>query len=1590
MGNATIQSDGTYSLDTTVNPFDPRMSLGPHEVWSQYLGEYTDEGIPVLLPARSADNSTVTVKGTSSITLSVTPTVVYRGSTLHYEGVAVLDNGTALAFEQIGIFFAGSQVGTVQTNSTGGFTYNYVIPTSQSDGTYPAQANWSSTMTNILGTWSNSIDVQVLTNLVDLTIDSSPRDPDVVHPYQQITIFGNATDQASSSPLVGYNVTVWWDTGAGAIMIGSAITDSNGYYEVNYTVPDTYFGTVQYWAHFDPGTSGYQATDSLTLNITVQKWITEVSIASDINPAHPGETITFSGTVSLPEAGGVALGNAPVTIWWANGTETFNLTTVLTSSTTGLYEFAFDIPIDHEFGTVTVHAEFVSPVAGYDDDVSDDLYITITNYTTTISIQSNSTYYHLNETAYIWGQLLYYNGTPITGASVTLSWTNAMGTSYYALVTNGTGYYNFYYNISITTDNPGSVTVAVKFVSSSRLHSDAEASTTITLQLYQMNLSASLDASEYHRDDVMTFSGTLTFQENGKPLAGATITIYYRNSIGVYTFQKVTDPLGQFTFLYNCSVNDGLGAIYIWAHYTSTDPLWADGESANRTATIILYRLALTTSTSSTSYHLNETIQVYGRLTFQDNGTAIANQPVTVFMNWHNGTVLSYGPYYTNAMGYFTFYYNCSVPRDSPATVTFWAEFYSSNELWDNASSSPGADVDLVLYTLQLTISAPSPVYIDESIVIQGTLSYSGGSPVLSGKTVNLYLLDGGTWVLVTSLVTDSAGNYVYLYNFSQSQFAGDYQFKTNYTRTSLLNTNASSSVLVVTVQRRPVIMEISVTPTTIKLNETTTISLYIHFANGTPIVGQYISVVWNNGTAHEIFSGPTNGAGEIELAYSELEGHTIWTGIQVYASFAGTRELESNESVHIGITLEQWQTLITGFSTGGISDFHVSETVTVQGYLYYDVPDPDVPFAQANVTLVFDGAPVGWAITDGAGYFEYSWVIPVGTSAGLHEIRMNYIPTVTWIAPTLSSSITLNITAYELVWTLTVTPTDPAYRSDLLNITGTLYLDNGSAYAGATVTIYWNHLASGSGAIMLAQYMTGADGSFQHIFNIPATTPLGPTTIWAECTPSQDYINPGSSDASLINILQIPVNLTILTYSSTVYLGQSVTVTGLLMWGNGTGDPMVGYDIAVVWDGTIVDTSTTNNSGGFLLSYTVPWTNDLGYISMEIRFVQPDESFEQASSQVQVEVRAMVTIVLDDQPTDTLVRGGTISVTGIIDSENGGVAGVPVVLLVDGEITGYTGTSNNDGQFVLDLTVPIDVVLGPHNLSVAIQAEFYDLSEEPGAWDMVVVASSEVSVYVPETYVVANGETFRVDIRLLDDVGQPINGTVIVHLNGTEITSVQVFSTTWVSFNVPVPSSWSQSGYFTVDVVYEGNPTAYIDGSDDESTTAIHVFTGVEFTRTSPERVASGSPLVISGTIVDDSPNHYPIAGRTVTIVVNGSAQSVLTDENGNFSVTVVQRTVNGTYTVAIALPVADTNITVASFTVLAQANTGGNMRVADLIIPGIARAGAIVAVLLYLYFVRGFFRGAPRTTGIDIPSKLRNIKKLADAGKYDAAVTL
>lgn len=1444
IGNATIGADGHYNLNITVNPLDlVRMTTGNHKIWCQYAGEW-DSGFPVLLPARSADNSTVTVWGTVGFTLSVYPTVAYRGWTITYDGVARLLNGTLLVGETIGVFLNGTLVNTTVTNSTGGFRSTYSMPNNYPAGVAYAQVNWTSGMTLVSGNWSQAVPITIRTGQTSLSIDSLPKAPDVVHVLQDILIGGYLIDTANITGIADQTIDVWWYNGISAVLIGSSITESDGYYEFVYTVPVGFEGMVTYWTEFESLSPSYASSRSANMTIMVQRWFVEVSIQVVPNPVHLLESLTISGTVSLPELG-LSLTDAPVTVWWGNITGPHNLSVVMTSPTTFLYEYSMTIPFGHELGSVSVWTEFVSTNPALASNVSVQLIVQVINYNTTLTIFSDDTSYYLNETVHIWGRLQFENGSPWSGREVYLYWANGtLPAPAFRVTTNITGWYSFYYNCSVLSDDTGTVDVQVAFTSPTRLHDNATAGLTpsLTLQIYQVILLAATDAPEYHLDEVIVFSGTLYFEDGTIPLTGTTVIVAYRNSTSTYFYPKTTDSGGAFVFRYNYSMRDALGAVYVWASYTSSNPLWSDAESANRTATLILYQFVLTTATDRTTYHLNDTVHVWGRLTYQNNGTPLVGQGVSVYWDWNNGTIEVFNNRLTNFSGYFNFYYACSVDKDRVANVTIWAEFISSVPLWSNATSAPGVEIDLVLYTTEFTMNYPSSVYLDESIRIEGVLAYTGGSPVIVGGAVTIYRQVGLTWSFIDGIVTNSTGGFSYVYWLTvPPDNAGTYWFKCNYTTVDPLSGDAST-VFSISVQRYPVDLVVTVNPNPAYLNETVVIYVVLSFGhNSTPVSNAQVSIWWFNGSDILITTVTTNSTGGAQYAYSGMSGDSVWTGIEVYGTYSGSLLIASAESVHQVLTLQQWVTIIVGFNSGGVTNCSVGQTLTLTGVLYYNLTGPDVPLIGAWVEILVDGSPVGTTQTTSDGSFAYDWTIPPSTTIGDHYIVASYVSRINWIAD----------------------------------------------FSTAPVTI---------------------------------------------------------------SVRLIPVSLSAIGDVSVVYLGDNITISGNLTFGNGTG--MVGYDVALVWDGSIVDTlTTTNPAGSFQFVYPVPWTQHLGTVPYYVAFLAPSEVFENAvSSQQQVAVFDRVTLRLDPQTVVIVTIGSYLTVKGYVTHGGGNAPGVPLAIVVDSTVSWDTVSTGSDGRFSVSLEVPSGWSLGQHIVTLAIDYGNYDVQGTPDSWTIEVHLGTRVLVQVTPQGDIMPGETFTVFIRLEDTEGGALTGSVTLSLGGVNIDTLLVSSPDGNTFERGIPLSWSSgSGLFTLSVSYGGS--GYVDGSTRDVANPIHVFANVVFSPGTPTRIDPGDSLTISCTLTDDSASHYPIVGRDVLIHLNGtSTETRTTGDDGRITYRALTSAPEGFYEyyftlVSYSVP----SIESSRFTVAIQRATGPSLSIILIVVwTGAIVAEAVIGIIV------------------------------------------
>ncbi len=1380
MGNASIDEYGYYELDIYVDPMAySLMSVGAHEVWSWYLGDWDPYGIPRLTPARSSNNSTVTVWGRVGFDLTVFPTDVSAGATIYYDGSAYLLNGTILPMsQQVGVFFSTQANATRSLNSTGGFTWSYIIPVTQPDGTYFAYANWSSPWPLIAGNWSYAIPINVGSSGTQLSIDISAqlivKDP--LYIGENITIFGYLTHVSNGTGIGGRWVDVYWNNGS-VFLLGSILTASDGYYEFNYTVLLSDEGPVEYWSGFTSMEPTLASCESAHLFATVKKFDTSLNpifVAPD--PVFLLQPIDIQGILQLSE-------------------------------------FAYPLP---------------------------------------------------NEWVDFWLQ-------------------------------NSTGVY-------------------------------------------------------YIGSDMTNITGGYLFQ---------------------YTI-----PIGQTTEI-----------VYIWANYTSPYYNVYDGESSHEPLDIQATGTLISIQEDFGTYYVNETILLYGTLQFS-NGTPIASE--IVYIHWVNSSGTYVFQKTTNAFGYYQMFYNCTPTQDEPGLIDVYVNWTSWTPIYDDAFSSIAPQIQLQRYYLEITVTAPTQLYVDErEFEIQGVLTYLGGAPPLSGETVYLQYWDGLGWSEIDNPTTNSTGGFLIPLGFVSYDEEIVY-FRLLYISSNPLN-NDTVAYFDITRIKYSINLEVTINPNPVMQNETLTVHAYAYFAhNGTALSGATISIYWNNGTLPIPFLGTiiTDGTGQGDLYYSGMSWDTVRTGIEVYGIYSGTVILGSNESVHNILTLSQWQTTFTSVNLPVVL-YRIGETVVVTGNLEYVISS--LPYSGATVELTLFGITRTTDVTGSDGSFTLSWDIPGTLPPGFYDLYVEFNSPYPWITNANFALPQIQVIAPGYLWpAFSVTPTT-VYLDQSIFITGTVTWDNGTPYANSPVDFYWGNYFGAND--WFAQTNTDGSGQFSYVFPIPDDLGLlGSRDVWAYIPPA-GYATFGVSPLEPITIQIYTIAITASVNLTTVYLGGGLSFSGTLQFTNGT--PMVGYNLQIWWGGDFLTTITISDpvAGAFNYGHSVNYGYDPGVYSGYALFQPPSIAFGDLDISEffeDVTVIELVDIFMDPEPVDNIInRGDTLVITGDVLNDGGfSVDGLTVEALVDGGGTSVVDITASDGSYSISLQVPTNQPRGSYIISVRFVSSFHELRTGPTAWTILVYIGSTVYVQTPVSARLP-GESFPVDVQLVDDDDIPLDGeSVSLRLGSVFLANVILTNASGMRFQFTVPLTWNAGdGFFNVTAEFGG--VSFVNPSSASSDNAIHVFTDVVFAAT-PSRVDPGQSFVIECTFRDTAGN--PIARRTVELNYNGTDQyTYLTDQNGRITHNVPAQPDGAVIRFTLTfIGFGVSNIPSNTFTINIQTTGGNPLQGTDLLIAGILLIGAVVAVLAYLYIVRGMFRGPVISRGVDIPTKLRNIKKLADSGKYGASITL
>jgi len=1401
---------------------------------------------------------------------------------------------------------------------------------------------------------------------------------DTVHVFGIMTVNGVPVN---SSLYDNKYIQIMWDE----TVVGDAFIDEYGYYELNVFVDPMNFtltevGTHEVWSWYAGDWDGpiprlREARSADNSTITIWGRI-EFDFSVSPTTTYAGGTIDYDGAIRFLNGSLLPAGQS-VGVFFGSQT---NTTRPLNA--TGGFQWSYIIPLAQPDGTYFARANWTNPLNWQ--------YI-VGNWSISIPIDvgAGGTALWMNplpdplfigQEVTIWGYLTHVaNASGIGGQWVDIWWNTGVPINLGPVLTASDGYFEVNYTIPAGYEGP--VEYWAFFNSTQPAIADSELLPHLfsNIKRYDVSISILADPDPVRLLQTVRIQGVVTLPENASsPLAFVEIDIWWGNSTGDYLIGTVlTNSSGGYVFYHQIPMGHSIEIVTVWANYTSLFSNIADGESLHQPLSIETTTTLITVNEDFTTYHLNETALLYGTLQFS-NGTPIAFQKV--YIHWVNASGTWIFEKFTDINGNYQFQYNFSISM-SVGIIDVYVNWTSWTPLYADAFDTLVPSIMLVKYDLEITVFAPTQIYLDENLYFEGVLSYLGGSPPLIGELIELSFYNGTGWQHLAYLPTNSTGGFNATLSFP-TPVEYTYQFRLLYTSTDPLNNDAVRYFNVDTV-KYTIILDITALPNPVMLNETLTIHAFLYYQhNGTPIANAVVSIYWNNGTLFFLGNVTTDGTGQADLYYSGMDYDTVRSNIEVYGYYAGTVYRASVESIHTLVTLSQWLTEVYNVATDWPT-YRLTETVVVTGNLRF--LSPSVPYAGVTVELLNGTVTLNSAVTLADGSFTLYWTIPQDTHVGFYDLVVRFQSLYPWIADSQAPVPQFEIYAPGYIWvSFTVTPAFPTevYILNNLLISGTVTWDNGSFYSNSVVSLFWGDPLAPLGTWpFMKNVTTDGFGAFTTSFQVPADTSIGIRQVWA-------YIYPAGYATSVI-VARYTVIITASVDVAVVHLGEQITFYGTAQFSNST--PLDGYEIEIWWDGDLLNTATIS-AGTYSYIHSVLYSDSLGIKSGSAQFNAPTAAFVDITQNfADVTVREYVNLFLDAQPAiDEFTRGDTVTVTGFVTNDGSFPAdGATIEVLANGMPTGFTGTTSADGTFSIDIPIPYNQATGIYTLTIDSIGPFHDVLSSPSSWTISIFRDSAINVVVTGGAFMP-GENIVVTIQLHDDQGVAINGaTVHLFLNNTEIAAPFLADGNGQTFVIPLPSPWTYiSGIFIVRAEYNGG--SFTNGHNSNAVESIHLFTNVTFNLRSASRIDPGQAFVIEFELLD--PEGHPIVNRSVDLNLNGSQ---IINQRTGLDGRISYRSsayADGTilYIILTLTSVDAPDIVSVQFTIRIQTQGGNILQGTDLIIAGILLIGAVIAVLAYLYIVKGMFRSTVISRGVDIPTKLRNIKKLADAGKYGASITL
>ncbi|MFW9961219.1 MAG: transglutaminase domain-containing protein, partial [Candidatus Thorarchaeota archaeon] len=1267
---------------------------------------------------------------------------------------------------------------------------------------------------------------------------------DTVHVFGVMTVNGVPVN---SSLYDNRYIQIMWDES----VVGDAFINEYGYYELDVYVDPMNFtlmsvGTHEVWSWYAGDWDGpiprlREARSADNSTITVWGRI-EFDFSVSPTTTYAGGTIDYDGAIRFLNGTLLPAGQS-VGVFFSSQA---NTTRPLNS--TGGFQWSYMIPLAQPDGTYFARANWTNPlnwqyIAG---NWSISIPIDVGAGGTDLWMNPLPDPLFIGQEVTIWGYLTHVvNASGIGSQWVDIWWSTGVPINLGPVLTASDGYFELNYTIPAGYEGP--VEYWAFFNSTEPILADSELLPHLfsNIKRYDVSISILVNPDPVRLLQTVRIQGVVTLPENASsPLAFVEIDIWWGNSTGDYLLGTVlTNSSGGYVFYYQIPIGHSIEIVTVWANYTSLFSNIADSESLHQPLSIETTTTLITVNEDFTTYHLNETALLYGTLQFS-NGTPIAFQKV--YIHWANASGTWIFEKFTDINGNYQFQYNFSTSM-SVGIIDVYVNWTSWTPLYADAFDTLVPSIRLVKYDLDITLFAPTQIYLDENLYFEGILSYLGGSPPLIGELIELSFYNGTGWQHIAFLPTNSTGGFNATLSFP-TPVEYTYQFRLLYTSTDPLNNDAFEYFNVDTV-KYTIVLDITALPNPVMLNETLTIHAFLYYQhNGTPIANAVVSIYWNNGTLFFLGNVTTDGTGQADIYYSGMDYDTVRNNIEVYGFYAGNVYRAEVESAHTLLTLSQWLTEVYNVDTDWPS-YRLTETVVVTGNLRFLVPS--VPYSGVTVELLLSGVPLDSTVTLADGSFILYWTIPQDQPVGFYDLVVRFQSLYPWIADSQAAVPQFEIYAPGYIWvSFTVTPASPTevYILNNLIISGTVTWDNGSFYSDSEVELRWgNPLGT---YFFMKNVTTNGVGAFTTSYQVPAGTPTGARQVWAYIYPT-GYATSGMSAPQTIIIATYSVIITASVDVTVVHLGEQITFYGTAQFSNST--PLNGYEIEIWWDGVLLNTATIS-AGTYSYIHSVLYSNSLGIKSGSAQFNAPTAAFVDITQNfADITVREYVNLYLDAQPIDDeFTRGDTITVTGYVINDGDDPAdGVTIEVLANGMPTGFSGTTGAGGTFSISIPIPYDQPTGIYTLTIDSIGLYHDVVSSPSSWAVSIFRNSVVDVMVTGGAFMP-GENLEITIQLQDDDGVSINGVIIhLFLGTTEIAAPSLFNGNGQTFLIIIPTSWTDgSGIFVVRAEYDGG--SFTNGHSSNAADSIHIFTNVSFNLRSASRIDPGQPFVIEFELLD------------------------------------------------------------------------------------------------------------------------------------------